>query len=125
MSPSLWRDELIYAKVMLDAHMREQLLKMLTWYFGVQTDFQRSPGKLGKYLKGQIDADLWTLLERTYSDSQLDHIWEALFSMGDLFRQIATSVAEHFGFNYPKQDDFRVSNYVRHVRRLPGDATEI
>ncbi len=122
---SLWRDELIYAKVMLDAHMREQLLKMLTWFFGVQTDFQRSPGKLGKYLKGQIDADLWTLLERTYSDSQLDHIWEALFSMGDLFRQIATSVAEHFGFNYPKQDDFRVSNYVRHVRRLPGDATEI
>ena len=121
----LWRAELIYAKVMLDAHMREQLLKMLIWYFGVQTDFQSSPGKLGKYLKGQIGAELWALLERTYSDSPLDHIWEALFSMDDLFRQIAKAVADHFGFNYPEQDDVRVSNYVRHIRRLPRDAMGI
>jgi aminoglycoside 6-adenylyltransferase len=122
---SLWRDELIHAKYILDTLMREQLLKMLKWYFGVQTGFQKSPGKLGKYLKGQIDADLWVLLECTYSDAQLDHIWEALFSMDDLFRQIAKSVADHFAFNYPAQDDARVSAYVRHIRSLPRDATEI
>jgi aminoglycoside 6-adenylyltransferase len=110
---------------MLDTHMREQLLKMLRWYFGVQTGFQKSPGKLGKYLKGQIGADLWALLERTYSDSQLDNIWEALFSMDDLFRQVAKAVANCFQFNYPEQDDVNVSRYVRHIRRLPRDATEI
>ena len=121
----LWRDELTYAKVMLDTLMREQLLKMLRWYFGTQTGFQKSPGKLGKYLKGQFDPELWALLERTYSDSQLDNIWEALLNMDDLFRQIARSVACCFQFNYPEQDDIRVSNYVRHVRRLPRDATEI
>jgi aminoglycoside 6-adenylyltransferase len=119
----LWRDELTYAKVMLDLYMREQLLKMLIWYFGIQTDFQRSPGKLGKHLKGQIDAELWALLECTYSDAQLDNIWEALFSMDDLFRQIAISVADCFKFSYPEQDDLRVSNYVRHIRTLPRDAT--
>ena len=91
----------------------------------MQTNFQKSPGKLGKYLKGQIDAELWALLECTYSDSQLDHIWEALLSMDDLFRQIAKSVADHFGFNYPEQDDLKVSNYVRHIRALPRDATTI
>ncbi len=121
----LWRDELIYAKYMLDSYMREQLLKMLTWYFGAQTSFQKSPGKLGKYLKGQIDAELWALLECTYSDSQLDHIWEALFSMDDLFRQIAQSVASCFQFNYPEQDDLRVSSYVRHIKKLPKDAAAI
>jgi aminoglycoside 6-adenylyltransferase len=121
----LWRGDLIYSKYMLDTLMREQLLKMLTWYFGMQTDFQKSPGKLGRYLKGEIDADLWALLERTYSNAQSDHIWEALVSMDDLFRQVAQSVAGHFQFNYPEQDDIRVSNYVRHVRWLPGDATEI
>jgi aminoglycoside 6-adenylyltransferase len=122
---SLWRDELIHAKYILDTLMRGQLLKMLRWYFGAQTDFQKSPGKLGKYLKGQIDAELWALLERTYSDSQVDNIWEALFSMDDLFRQTAKTVANHFGFDYPEQDDSRVSNYIRHVRTLPRDATEI
>jgi aminoglycoside 6-adenylyltransferase len=121
----LWRDELTYAKAMLDSYMREQLLKMLMWYFGIQTDFQRSPGKLGKYLRGQIGDDLWPLLERTYSDSQLDNIWEALFNMDNLFRQIAKAVADCFKFNYPEQDDIHVSNYVRHIRRMPGDATAI
>ncbi len=121
----LWRDELTYAKVMFDMHMREQLLKMLHWYFGVQTGFQKSPGKLGKYLKGQIDAELWTLLECTYSDAQLANMWEALFSMDALFRRIAQSVADHFGFNYPEQDDARVSAFVRHIRQLPRDATTI
>jgi hypothetical protein len=53
----LWRDELIYARYMFDTHMREQLLKMLRWYFGMQTNFQKSPGKLGKHLKGQLDTE--------------------------------------------------------------------
>jgi aminoglycoside 6-adenylyltransferase len=121
----LWRNELTNARFFLDSLMREQLLKMLGWYVGVQTNFQTSPGKLGKYLKGQLDAELWALLEHTYSDSQSDNMWEALLSMDDLFRRIATVVAEHFGFNYPAQDDARVSAYVRHIRSLPRDATEI
>ena len=121
----LWRDELTYARYMLDTLMREQLLKMLRWYVGAQTAFQKSPGKLGKYLKGQIDTEQWALLECTYSDSQLDHVWDALFSMDDLFRRIANCVADHFGFNYPAQDDVRVSSYVKHIRSLPRDAKEI
>ena len=121
----LWRDELIYSKYMLDTLMREQLMKMLRWYFGIQTGFQRSPGKLGKYLKDQIGNDLWALLERTYSDSRSDNIWEALFSMGNLFRQTAKSVANCFGFTYPEQDDLNVSNYIRHIRKLPRDTATI
>lgn len=122
---SLWRDELIHAKYILDTLVREQLLKMLRWHFGVQTGFQKSPGKLGKYLKSQINAELWALLECSYSDSKLDHIWDALLSTDDLFRQIAQCVASHFGFSYPEQDDIRVSNYIRHVRSLPQGATAI
>ena len=121
----LWRDRTDLLKVHARHADERAVLKMLTWYFGVQTGFQKSPGKLGKYLKGQIGEDLWALLERTYSDSQLDNIWEALFSMDDLFRQIANAVADCFKFNYPEQDDIHVSNYVRHIRRLPRDAKEI
>jgi aminoglycoside 6-adenylyltransferase len=115
----LWRDELIYAKVMLDTHMREQLIKMLTWYFGIQTDFQKSPGKLGKYLKGQIGTDLWALLERTYSDSQLDNIWEALLSMDDLFRQIAKPWQTASSSIIQSRMTSMCPNYIRHIRRLP------
>jgi len=61
-------------------------------------------------------------LQTTYS---YDNTWEALFAMCDLFRAIATAVAEHFGFEYPHGDDDRVSAHLRHVRLLPKDAKEM
>jgi len=121
----LWRDELTYAKYMLDTVLREELMKMLTWYFGVKTGFQKAPGKQGKYLKEGIGAELWALLEKTYSDADLEHNWEALFVMGNLFRTVSQAVASSFGFTYPEQDDRNVSSYIRHIRALPRDAQTI
>lgn len=121
----LWRNELTYAKHVLDVYTREQLMKMLVWYVGVQTDFQRSPGKMGKYLKQYLAPDMWELLERTYADSQPEHIWESLFAMGSLFRQAARCVADHFGFHYPEQDDLNVTRYLQRIHTLPRDATSI
>lgn len=121
----LWRDELTYSKHTLDVYVREQLIKMLTWYFGVQTDFQKSPGKMGKYFKECLEPEVWTRLESTYADAELEHIWDSLFVMGDLFRQTAQAVAKHFGFNYPEQDDRNVTAFLHQIRKLPRDARTI
>jgi aminoglycoside 6-adenylyltransferase len=121
----LWRDELTYARYMLDTLMREQLMKMLIWYYGTNTNFEKSPGKLGKYLKGQIEDELWTMLEGTYADANLDHTWEALFAMGDLFRRVAQPVADHLGYIYPEQEDRNVSEFIRRIKQLPRDAKTI
>jgi aminoglycoside 6-adenylyltransferase len=121
----LWRDELTYAKHIQDVYVREQLMKMLVWYFGVQTGFQKSPGKMGKYLKECLDPELWVLLQSTYADWEPEHIWDSLFAMCVLFRQTAHDVAEHFGFNYPEQDDRNVTRYLEHIRRLPQNAETI
>jgi len=121
----LWRDELTYSKHMLDVYVREQLMKMLFWYFGVQTDFQRSPGKMGKYFKECLEPDIWRQPESTYADSRSEHIWESLLAMGNLFRQTARYVAKHFGFDYPEQDDKNVTSYLHHIRSLPRNAETI
>jgi aminoglycoside 6-adenylyltransferase len=118
----LWRDELTYARYMLDKVVREQLMRMLTWYFGIRTGFQKSPGKLGKYLKGSLEEDVWVMLERSYSDARPEAAWEALFVMGELFRKVAKVVASHFGFTYPEQDDKNVSAFIRRIKALPKDA---
>ncbi len=119
----LWRGELTYAKHIQDEYIREQLMKMLVWYFGIKTDFKKSPGKLGKYLKHDIEPELWAELEQTYSDGDFAHIWESLFTMGNLFRQLAKHVAANFGFQYPQQDDDNVSKFIRRIKDLPADAT--
>jgi aminoglycoside 6-adenylyltransferase len=121
----LWRREIVYAKHMLDDYVREQLDKMLAWYVGVQSGFQNSIGKCGKYLEMCLEPELWQLLLCTYSDAGYEHTWDALLAMGELFRRIATQVADHFGFSYPYGDDQRVTAHLEHVRKLPQDAKEM
>ena len=121
----LWRNEILYAKHMLDEVVREQLMKMLAWHIGVQTHFSQNPGKLGKYFQHYLEPELWDLLQATYADATYDHTWEALFAMCNLFRKAALPVAEHFGFEYPRGDDQRVSAHLEHVRFLPKSAKEM
>lgn len=121
----LWRGELTYAHTILDIYLRDPLMKMLTWYFGVQTGFKKSAGKFGKYLKTGLDDDLWQQLTRTYADADPKNTWQALFATGSLFRRAAQSVAEAFGFIYPELDDERVSAFIRRIRELPPDAETI
>jgi aminoglycoside 6-adenylyltransferase len=121
----LWRSELTYAKYCQDVYGRGQLMIMLTWYFGVQTQFKKSPGKFGKYLQGDLDPDLWGLLEQTYSGAETEHIWESLLAMGELFRRVGRQVADHFHYSYPDEEDAKVTAYIRHIRNLPKDAETI
>lgn len=121
----LWRQETLYAKCMMDEAVREQLMKMLQWHIGMKTDFKVSPGKLGKYFDKYLEPELWDMLLKTYADSSYENTWNALFIMCDLFRRVAIPIAEHFGLEYPFDDDRRVSAHLEHVRLLPRDAKEI
>lgn len=120
----LWRRQILYARSALDRYVRDQLMKMLTWYIGVQTGFSVNPGKDGKYFERYLEPELWEMLLATYTDASYERTWEALFTMADLFRRVALEVAEAFGFSYPHDDDARVSAHLRRVRELPADARE-
>jgi aminoglycoside 6-adenylyltransferase len=122
----LWRREILYARVMFDEVLRnEQLMKMLRWHIGIKTDFQVSPGKLGKYFQKYLEPELWEMLLKTFSDASYENTWDALFTMCDLFRRVAIPVAGHFGFEYPYEDDRRVTAHLKYVRALPQDAKEL
>jgi aminoglycoside 6-adenylyltransferase len=118
----LWRGELIGPKYLLDVLMRGELLKMLTWYYGLQTEFQRSAGKFGRFFPEVLGEEMWKELLQTYSDGSPASIWQALFTMGTLFRQTAQEVAGRSGFRYPQEDDDRVSAFIRKVQALPDHA---
>jgi len=121
----LWREEILYAKYMLDQAVRDELMKMLRWHIGVKTQFSLNPGKFGKYFQQYLEPELWDMLQKTYADASYDRTWEALFVMCDLFRIVAIRVADHFGFDYPQNDDKNVSAHLQHVRVLPRDAKEM
>lgn len=121
----LWRRELPYAKAMLDEYVRAQLMKMLCWQIGIQTDFKINPGKLGKYFERYLPPEQWSLLLQTYSDGDYAHTWDALEAMGTLFRGAARFVADRYGFAYPAGEDERVSAFLRRIRALPPGTTTL
>jgi aminoglycoside 6-adenylyltransferase len=100
-------------------------MKMLGWQVGTQTDFSLSIGKNGKYLKSYLPSDSWNELMSTYPRGTYEEVWEALFTMGALFRSTALDVAEQLGFEYDMGQDQRVTSFLQHVRQLPADAKAI
>lgn len=121
----LWRREILYAQEHLNRYVRPMLMKMLEWQVGFRTGFSVSIGKCGKYLEKYMPESSWNKLMSTYADGTYEGVWNALFAMGDLFRETAMEVARHLNVEYPLEADERVVHYLQHVRHLPREASEI
>ena len=121
----LWRQQLTYAKYMMDNIVRGELIKMLSWYIGSKTRFSVNLGGYGKFLQNHLEPELWTMLEKTYADADYDNNWTALLVMSELFRRAANEVAAQQGFDYQTKDDERVSNHILYMRDLPRDARDM
>ena len=121
----IWRDELPYTMMTYDMYVRDMLMKMLKWHIGIRTGFTVSEGKCGKYFKKLLEPEMWDMYAKTYSDGNYEHMWEALFTAGNLFRIAANKVAGYFGYEYPSGDDERVTAHLKLVRNLPKSASEM
>ena len=122
---ALWRDEILYAKDLLDGNLREQLMACLVWYVGVKTGFAVGTGKVGKRFRRYLEPTQWELLLRSYSDADYERTWDALLAMAELFRTIGVAIASAYGYEYPQLDDQRVTAYLHHIRGLGKAAPQI
>mgnify|MGYP002640281977 CR=1 FL=1 len=71
------------------------------------------------------DEKSWVKLLKTYPDGKRENIWEALFTMGDIFRTAGRAVGRALKYPYPEGEDRRVKEYLHHIHGLPCDAAEI
>jgi len=113
---ALKREEILYARHLLDTVLRQELMRMLTWWFGIKTSFQHNPGKMGKHFKDMLSAEHWEQLLSTYSPAEINPTWGALFRMADLFREMGCEVAQNLGYSYPEEDDNRVRCYLKEIQ---------
>lgn len=121
----IWRNELPYAKQMFDLVIRVRLDEMVTWWIGTKHEFKVSTGKMGKYFKEYLPQAYWMMYKETYSDSNYENMWNSLFLTCELFRTLANEVADNLLFEYPMEDDINMTEYLKHVRELPGTAQDI
>ncbi|MBO1626698.1 aminoglycoside 6-adenylyltransferase [Bacillus arachidis] len=121
----LWREELSYVKGMLEGPVRNMLIQMLEWHIGMKTNFTVSAGKFGKFFEQYLENNIWKQYMDTFSNADYEKIWNSVFVMGDLFREIAIGIASYCGYEYPQGDDDRVTSYLKHVKSLPQDSKTI
>lgn len=121
----LWREELSYAKFMLDVIVRDCLINILAWHIGFHNNWSVNVGKAGKWLRKYLPADIWESFTRTFAGAEYDEIWNSIFETCKLTRRIGMNLAQELGYEYPIEDDKKVMEYLEKVRYLPKDATSL
>jgi aminoglycoside 6-adenylyltransferase len=109
----LLRDEIIYAKEMLETVVRPMFLKVIEWKVGIENNFSVSCGKAGKFLKAYLTNDFYTRILMTYSNFETGENWKALFLMTEIFQQSSNFVADKLGFTINKIEEQNTIAYLK------------
>jgi len=118
----LRRDEIYFAKNMLDSSLRfNHLTKMIEWYIASQHNWSISTNKYGRFFKRYLDSKTWAELEATFTDADIENNWQAFFNMIDLFRKLAKYVGNNLGYEYLYQIDQKITDYCKKVKTSKKD----
>lgn len=94
----LLRNEIIYAKEVLETIVRPMFMKMVEWKVGTDHNFSVAFGTAGKFLKHYVTKAFCQKIAATYSDFEREANWKALLVMAQTFEHTANGVAEPLGF---------------------------
>ena len=112
----LARKEILFANDIMNSAFRPNLLTMLRWKIGIETNFSLSIGKSDKFLKKYVSNETWYTLLSTYNMSTYQAMWDALNFSFELFRESSLYVSKTLGYPYPEYDK-KVTNYIERIQR--------
>jgi aminoglycoside 6-adenylyltransferase len=114
----LCRNEFPFAKYIFDNVRYHYLYPVIEWYIGLQHDWSVNPGLHGKWFKKYLDDDIWAEFKLTYTGANIEENWQAFFRLLELFRKLATVVANQLDYGYPEKVDKKVSTYCYYVKNM-------
>ena len=121
----LWREEIPYVHKMFYDGSHPQLVKLLNWKVGYETNFQVSTGKASKNLKAYLPEEIWDRFLKTYINGNIDDIWRSVFIMCDLFHDTAFELETKWGHTYHAEEANASYGFLKHIQSLPKNATTI
>ena len=111
----LCRKEFLYATDYLNQTLRTELYRMISWNVGIETDFSESVGKSQRFLEQRVSKELWGRIIETYKMHSYDDLWQTLYLIQDLFREVSKEVAEKLEFPYPEYDE-NITKYIKNLQ---------
>ena len=110
------RNELTYTKHLFEQIVKNEFVRLLTWQAGEKTHFKKPIGKHGKYLADYVASKTWKKFQTTYVGTKQSDVWEALFTLCDLFENIAVEIASTYHYPYPTHEYKAVIDYLHTVK---------
>ena len=109
----LLRNEITYAKEMLEKAVRPMFMELIEWKIGIENKFSVSFGKSGKLITNYVTEDFYNKVLKTYSDADLENNWNSLFIMIELFEDLENYVSKKLNFNCNKEESQNVIKYLK------------
>ena len=111
----LLRNEITYAKEVLEISVRPMFMKLIEWKIGSENEFSVSFGKAGKFMSRFLARDFYADVLKTYSDAEVENNWTALFKMTELFERISGEVSVRLNFQINKSEQLNSIGYLRQL----------
>lgn len=117
----LKRDDLFYAKFMSEDVIRtDYLVPLIEWYIASTYNWKDiTTNKHGRLFKKYLPEELWKQIEATFSGSNINDNWSALYSAADLVHELGTILSDRLSFEYPQKLENDIRKYLDEVRSMP------
>lgn len=112
----IWRKQLTYAKQAAEQCVKEELLKLMTWYAGINSNFEKTIGTHSKYLEKYLEPEIWCKFVSTYVDADYNRMWDGLFIMCEIFFQAAIKISSYCGYTFDTHEFDAVVAYLKAVK---------
>ena len=111
----LLRNEITYAKEMLDTVMRPMFMKVIAWKIGAANNFSVSFGKSGKFMSRYLTPDNYARVLQTYSDFEVQNNWRSLLLMAEFFEDITNDLSLKLNL---LQNKIEQQNAMKYLKKL-------
>ena len=109
----LVRNQITYAKEMMETVVRPMFMKMIEWKIGTENNFAVAVGKAGKFMHQYLLTTDYEKILFTYADHLPEKNWQSLFVMTELFGRYAKEVAAKLNFFYNAEEENNTVNYLQ------------
>lgn len=116
-SKQLVRGELWMALGTVDHQVKACLLEMLEWHARVKRRESVETWYGGRKLREWADPRWMDIAPETWPRFDVDAAWSALTRTLDLFSEVATETAEALGYDYPRDRECEVRDWLSDRRR--------
>jgi aminoglycoside 6-adenylyltransferase len=117
---ALKRREIDYARFVMESDLRfNKLHPLIRWHIGLTCGVRTDLGIFGRWFSRYLDDTTWRAYLETYSGSDVEDQWRAMFAMTRFVRMLGADIALRVDCLYPRRTDEDVSAHLRQIRDDP------